>query len=77
MVRRLQRKKLVDGDFQFAGKIQRHFGVGDIRPSFNSVNGLTADIHAARQIGCADASALSNLGQPVLNARLHNSYFLA
>ena len=72
----LKRKQLVDRDFQLARKIQRNFGIGNVGPGFDRVNGLAAHADAARQIRGAHASALSNLAQPVLDARLHGGYFL-
>ena len=72
----MQRKQLVDRHLQLAGEIQRHFGIGNVRPGFDRVDRLAAHVYALRQIRGAKASAFTNLGQPILNARLHNNYLL-
>jgi len=35
-----------------------------------------AYVHATRQVRGTYASTFSNLAEPILDARLHNSYFL-
>src|SRR5262249_10432303 len=66
----------VDGHLQFPRQIQRNLGVGNVGSGFDRVNRLPAHIDSPRKIGCPHAPALSNLGQLVLNARLHRGYFL-
>ena len=62
-------RKLVDGDFQLLREIQGDFGVRDVGPGFDCVNGLAAHAYAACQVGRADAPALADFGQAALNAR--------
>jgi hypothetical protein len=72
----LKRKQLVDRYLQLARKIQCNFGVGNVRPGFDRIDRLAAYSNAARQVRGAHTPALSNLAQPILDARLHKGYFL-
>ena len=56
-------------------QMQRDLGVRDICASFNRVDGLAADMHAARQIRRSYPPALSDLLNPVLDAWFHHRYF--
>src|SRR5207245_1878510 len=72
----VQRKELFDRHLELARKIQRDFRIGNVRPAFDRVYRLAAHGNSTRQVGRAHAPALSNLGQPVLDARLHDDYSL-